>query len=72
MNGKVYYPILIIAAMTTPLQGLPNVIVYLGPKFREARKRHPDARFLNLVGSSVTPVQPSVDPLDDNLIQIDL
>jgi hypothetical protein len=72
VNGKVYFPILIIAAMTTPLQGLPNVIVYLGPKFREARKLHPGAPFLKLVASSVSPVQPSVGPRDENIMQIDL
>lgn len=72
MNGKIYYPLLLIAAMTTPLQGLPNVIVYLGPKFREARRRHPDAPFVNLVVSSVSPVPPAVEPQDDALMQIEL
>jgi hypothetical protein len=43
INGKVYFPLLLLAAMTTPRQGLPNTLIYLGPKFRKLRKEWPEA-----------------------------
>jgi hypothetical protein len=43
VNGQVYFPLLLLAAMTAPLQGLPNTLIYLGPKFRKLRKEMPEA-----------------------------
>jgi hypothetical protein len=37
VNGKVYFPLLLIAAMTTPMQGLPNFLVYLRPRWQSKR-----------------------------------
>jgi hypothetical protein len=31
IQGKTYYPLLVIAALTVPIQGLPNFLVYLAP-----------------------------------------
>jgi hypothetical protein len=58
--------------MTTLSQGLPNVIVYLVPKFREARLLHLDAPFSKFVAHTVSPVLPSVEPRDENLLLIAL
>lgn len=41
MSGKTYFPILLIAVTTVPMQGLPNFMVYLGPRFLKARRERP-------------------------------
>lgn len=33
--GRVSYPLVLLAAMTVPIQGLPNFIIYLRPKLRK-------------------------------------
>jgi hypothetical protein len=53
INGKVYFPLLLIASMTTPMQGLPNFVVYLAPKFRRLKRELPNAGVLNLVKRSL-------------------
>lgn len=40
INGKVYYPLLLAAAITIPLQGIPNGLVYLYPRYQTIRQRH--------------------------------
>jgi hypothetical protein len=42
ITGKVYYPLLVAAAATIPLQGIPNGIVFLYPKYAAMRERHKD------------------------------
>jgi len=34
VNGKTYFPLLLIAAMTVPMYGLPNILVYMRPQFQ--------------------------------------
>jgi hypothetical protein len=43
INGNVYYSLILIAAITVPLQGLPTFIIYLLPKLRRLRRNNPDA-----------------------------
>ena len=54
MNGKVYYPLVLIAAITVPMQGLPNFVVYLRPKLRRVRKRYPHAGWVQWVARSMS------------------
>lgn len=42
ITGKVYYPLLLAAAISIPLQGIPNGLVYLYPKYQTIRHRHRD------------------------------
>ena len=53
VNGRVYYPLVLIAAITVPMQGLPNFVVYLRPKLRRARRRDPNAGWFNWVARSM-------------------
>ena len=52
-DGRVYYPLVLISAMTVPLQGLPNFVVYVMPKLRRAKRRDPRAGWYNLVVRSL-------------------
>jgi len=54
-NGKVHFSLLLIAAMMTPLQGLPNFIVYLAPRFAKLKRERPHAGFWNWVSGSLAP-----------------
>ena len=65
INGEVYYPLILLAAICTPLQGLPNVIIYLMPKYRKLRRQMPNANFVRLVRASVARDQPSGRAPDD-------
>ena len=47
VNGKSYFILLLIASMTTPMQGLPNALVYLRPKFMKLRRERPHAGVWN-------------------------
>ena len=53
INGKAYFALLLIASMMTPLQGLPNFIVYLAPQFAKLRRERPNAGFWNWFRSSL-------------------
>lgn len=53
INDKVYYPLILIAAITVPMQGLPNFIIYLLPKLQRLRSRDPDAGWVNWFGKSM-------------------
>ena len=53
INGQVYYPLVLISAITVPMQGLPNFVVYLLPKLRRVRKRDPGAGWVNWVARSL-------------------
>ena len=44
-DGTVYYPLVLVAAITVPMQGLPNFLVYLRPKIRRARRLNPNAHW---------------------------
>lgn len=73
-RGELYYPLLLIAVITTPLQGLPNVVVYLGPKYRKLKRQSPNAGFWRLVKGSVAREKrgvPSLMPLDDDVPEQD-
>lgn len=35
VNGRVYYPLLVFAVITVPMQSLPNLLVYMLPRFRK-------------------------------------
>ena len=54
INGKTYYPLVLIAAVTVPMQGLPNFVVYLRPKLRHVRKRYPNAGWIQWVARSMS------------------
>lgn len=41
VEGGVYYPLLLIAVITVPTQGLPNFLVYLAPRYYRMQKRKP-------------------------------
>jgi len=43
INGKSYFPLILLFAITTPLQGGFNFIVYIRPKYLKYRKEHPDS-----------------------------
>ncbi|CAB9519452.1 expressed unknown protein [Seminavis robusta] len=61
INGNTYFPLLIIAAATTPLQGLPNFLVYLYPRYKKARKEMPNAGVLECFKSSIAPAAQSTE-----------
>ena len=51
-TGKVYFPLLLIASITVPMQGLPNFIVYLRPMFLKMRRERPSEGIFNwMLGS---------------------
>jgi len=54
INGQVYYPLVLIAAITVPMQGLPNFVVYLRPKLRRVRKHYPNAGWIQWVARSMS------------------
>jgi hypothetical protein len=41
INGKTYFPLLRGASIMTPIQGLPNFLVYLRPMLRKLRQEQP-------------------------------
>jgi len=43
ISGKTYYPLLLLAVIMTPFHGLPRIIVYLAPRFAQAKREHPNA-----------------------------
>lgn len=56
------FALLLIASMTTPRQGLPNFLVYLGPRFFRARRKSPVAgvwKWLALAPEMETEREPS-------------
>ena len=52
-DGKVYLGFILIAAITVPMQGLPNFLVYLRPKLARIRKKYPKAGWLQLFQRSL-------------------
>ena len=41
-SGKTYYPIILLMAIFTPMQGFLNYLVYIRPRWLSYRKKHPD------------------------------
>ena len=39
-DGTMYFPLILVAATTVPMQGLPNFLVYLRPRIRRALRLH--------------------------------
>ena len=66
INGNVYYPLLLISVITVPMQGLPNFLVYLWPRFRrnQSRENGADSR-KRLI--QVPPTRPSPDMVREEL-----
>lgn len=52
-DGKVYFGFILIAAITVPMQGLPNFLVYLRPKLVRVRKKDSNAGWLQLFQRSL-------------------
>ena len=59
-DGKVYYPLLLIAAITVPVQGLPNFLVYLMPRYTKVKKEMPKAGLIKWLQSSLAREPPEV------------
>jgi hypothetical protein len=53
------YGLLVMAAMATPMQGLPNFIVYLYPLVMKAKKKNPKRGLINWVHVSLKPSRSS-------------
>lgn len=58
--GRVGFGGWIIIAITAPLQGLANMLVYLAPMYRKRRREHPDRGILNWVKGALAPITHSV------------
>lgn len=41
-SGKTYYPIILLMAIFTPMQGFLNYLVYMRPRWISYRKKHPE------------------------------
>lgn len=52
---EVYYPLILIAAITTPIQGLPNFLVYLMPKLHHFRRFDPSSAWWKWLVRSMAP-----------------
>ena len=52
-GAEVPYALLVISAITVPLQGLPNLIVYLGPRIRRIRKQESNMSWIRAAAVSV-------------------
>jgi hypothetical protein len=56
------YWLIVVATITTPLQGLPNLLVYFYPKYMKYRKRHKEMGNLNVIKWIQAGMQTSVPP----------
>ncbi len=54
VNGKVYFPLLLLAALTVPLQGLPNFLVYLLPRLKKLRTPQGRERIAHEIASRLS------------------
>ncbi|GAX15407.1 hypothetical protein FisN_8Lh297 [Fistulifera solaris] len=54
VNGKVYFPLLLLAALTVPLQGLPNFLVYLLPRLKKLRTSQGRERITQKIASRMS------------------
>ncbi len=54
VNGKVYFPLLLLAALTVPLQGLPNFLVYLLPRLKTLRTPQGRERIVHEIASRLS------------------
>ena len=52
-NGGVYFPLVLVAAITVPMQGLPNFLVYLRPRLRKVRRSNPTAGWMKRFARSI-------------------
>ena len=52
-NGDVYYPLLLVAAITVPMQGLPNFLVYLRPRLQKIGRSDPTAGWMKRFARSI-------------------
>uniref|UniRef100_A0A7S3L8K6 G-protein coupled receptors family 1 profile domain-containing protein n=1 Tax=Amphora coffeiformis TaxID=265554 RepID=A0A7S3L8K6_9STRA len=59
---RVPFWLILIATITTPLQGLPNLLVYFYPKYRKFRKQNKDTCKLNIVKWIQAGMQTTVVP----------
>lgn len=57
VNGQVYFGLLLVAGLTTPMQGLPNFLVYLGPRIVKLHRQRPNLSLIGLMQSSLSPVE---------------
>eukprot|EP00977_Amphora_coffeiformis_P029067 scaffold38456_cov176-Amphora_coffeaeformis.AAC.3 len=45
-NDDLYYPLVLVAAITVPMQGLPNFLVYLRPRLQKIRQSNPSTGWM--------------------------
>jgi hypothetical protein len=68
VDVEVLYGVLLLAAINTPFQGLPNFFVYLYPKFAKLRRIRPELGFWGRVRKSMAPEE-SNNGVDDSIEQ---
>jgi hypothetical protein len=68
VDVEVMYGFLLLAAINTPLQGLPNFLVYLYPKFAKLRRTKPALGFWGRVRKSMATGEPK-NGVDDLIEQ---
>ena len=52
-DGEVRFPLALVAAITVPMLGLPNVLVYLRPRIWRARRLHPSGKWYKWFARSI-------------------